>query len=155
MSDSVRPHRRQPARILSLWDSPGKNTGVGCHFLLPSVSQRMNFRVWIKLSMTSSSHQMNCKFMRNFLSIWSWKHNSDLFKLVCLKLLSVWSDLCQKCGRMPHMPECAYFEDIVCGGGVFNIKFWRGDSPNYIMLKVNPCNKRNTHCLHFAFVLEI
>ena len=34
MSDSVRPHRRQPARLLCLWDSPGKNTGVGCHFLL-------------------------------------------------------------------------------------------------------------------------
>ena len=34
MSDSVRPHRRQPNRLLSPWDSPGKNTGVGCHFLL-------------------------------------------------------------------------------------------------------------------------
>ena len=34
MSDSVRPHRRQPTRLLHLWDSPGKNTGVGCHFLL-------------------------------------------------------------------------------------------------------------------------
>ena len=34
MSDSVRPHRRQPTRLLRLWDSPGKNTGVGCHFLL-------------------------------------------------------------------------------------------------------------------------
>ena len=34
MSDSVRPHRRQPTRPLCPWDSPGKNTGVGCHFLL-------------------------------------------------------------------------------------------------------------------------
>ena len=34
MSDSVRPHRRQPTRLLRPWDSPGKNTGVGCHFLL-------------------------------------------------------------------------------------------------------------------------
>ena len=34
MSDSVRPHRRQPTRILRPWDSPGKNTGVACHFLL-------------------------------------------------------------------------------------------------------------------------
>ena len=32
--DSVRPHRRQPNRLLSPWDSPGKNTGLGCHFLL-------------------------------------------------------------------------------------------------------------------------
>ena len=34
MSDSLRPHRRQPTRLPRPWDSPGKNTGVGCHFLL-------------------------------------------------------------------------------------------------------------------------
>ena len=34
MSDSVRPHRRQATRLPRPWDSPGKNTGVGCHFLL-------------------------------------------------------------------------------------------------------------------------
>ena len=34
MSDSLQPHRRQPTRPLHPWDSPGKNTGVGCHFLL-------------------------------------------------------------------------------------------------------------------------
>ena len=34
MSDSVRPQRRQPTRLPHPWDSPGENTGVGCHFLL-------------------------------------------------------------------------------------------------------------------------
>jgi len=34
MSDSVRPHRPQPTRLCRPWDSPGKNTGGGCHFLL-------------------------------------------------------------------------------------------------------------------------
>ena len=34
VSDSVRPHRWQPTRFPRPWDSPGKNTGVGCHFLL-------------------------------------------------------------------------------------------------------------------------
>ena len=34
MSDSVRPHRWQPTRLPLPWDSPGQNTGVGCHFLL-------------------------------------------------------------------------------------------------------------------------
>jgi len=34
MSDSLRPHRRQPTRLPRPWDSPSKNTGVGCHFLL-------------------------------------------------------------------------------------------------------------------------
>ena len=41
MSDSVRPYGLLPARLMgftspwdaSPWDSPGKNTGVGCHFL--------------------------------------------------------------------------------------------------------------------------
>ena len=40
MSDSVRPHRRQPTRLLHPWDSPGKNSGVGCHFLF----QRMKVK---------------------------------------------------------------------------------------------------------------
>ena len=34
MSDSVRPHRWQPTRLPRPWDSPGKNTEVGCHFIL-------------------------------------------------------------------------------------------------------------------------
>ena len=34
MSESGRPHRRQPTRLPRPWDSPGKNTGVSCHFLL-------------------------------------------------------------------------------------------------------------------------
>ena len=34
VSNSVRLHRRQPTRLPRPWDSPGKNTGVGCHFLL-------------------------------------------------------------------------------------------------------------------------
>ena len=40
MSDSVRPHRRQPTRLPHPWDSPGKNTGVGCHFLLPCMKEK-------------------------------------------------------------------------------------------------------------------
>ena len=37
MSNSVRPHRQQPTRLPHPWDSPGKNTGVGCHFLLQCI----------------------------------------------------------------------------------------------------------------------
>ena len=37
MSDSLRPHGLQPARLLCPWDSPGKNTGVDCHFLLQGI----------------------------------------------------------------------------------------------------------------------
>ena len=41
----LRPHGLQPARLLCMWDSPGKNTGVGCHFLLLRYSQS---HVWRK-----------------------------------------------------------------------------------------------------------
>ena len=45
VSDSMRPHRWQPTRLPCPWDSPGKNTGVGCHFLL----QCMKVKVKVKL----------------------------------------------------------------------------------------------------------
>ena len=37
VSDSVQPHGLQPTRLLCPWDSPGKNTGVGCHALLQGI----------------------------------------------------------------------------------------------------------------------
>ena len=45
MSDSVRPHRWQPTRLPCPWDSPGKNTGVGCHFLLQCMKVRSESEV--------------------------------------------------------------------------------------------------------------
>ena len=44
MSNSLRPHGLEPARLLRLCDSPGKNTGVGCRFLLQGIfpTQRSN-----------------------------------------------------------------------------------------------------------------
>ena len=37
VSHFLQPHGLQPARLLCLWDSPGKNTGAGCHFLLQRI----------------------------------------------------------------------------------------------------------------------
>ena len=37
MSNTLQPHELEPARILSPWNSPGKNTGVGCHALLQEI----------------------------------------------------------------------------------------------------------------------
>ena len=45
VSDSVRPHRRQATRLHRPWDSPGKNTGVGCHFLLQSMKMKSESEV--------------------------------------------------------------------------------------------------------------
>ena len=45
MSDSVQPHRMQPTRLPHPWDSPGKNTGVGCHFLLQCMKVKSESQV--------------------------------------------------------------------------------------------------------------
>ena len=45
VSDSVRPHRQQPTRLPCLWASPGKNTGVGCHFLLQCMKVKSESKV--------------------------------------------------------------------------------------------------------------
>ena len=45
VSDSVRPHRRQPTGLPHPWDSPGKNTGVGCHFLLQCMKAKSESEV--------------------------------------------------------------------------------------------------------------
>ena len=45
VSDSVRPQRQQPTRLPCPWDSPGKNTGVGCHFLLQSMKVKSESQV--------------------------------------------------------------------------------------------------------------
>ena len=37
VSDSLRPHGLQPTRLLCPWNFPGKNTGLGCHFLLQGI----------------------------------------------------------------------------------------------------------------------
>ena len=83
MPDSVRPYGLQPARILYPWDSPSKNTGVGCHALL----QGNLLNQWIKprspaLQADSLllSHQgihirlyMQCLlYIRNYAKPWIW-----------------------------------------------------------------------------------
>ena len=55
MSDSVRPHRQQPTRLPRPWDSPGKNTGVGCYFLL----QCMKVKSERSCSVVSDSLQLH------------------------------------------------------------------------------------------------
>ena len=45
MSDSVWPQRQQPTRLPCPWDSPGKSTGVGCHFLLQCVKVKSESEV--------------------------------------------------------------------------------------------------------------
>ena len=58
VSDSVRPHRQQPTTLPHPWDSPGKNTGVGCHFLLQCMKVKSESEV-AQLCLTPSN-PMDC-----------------------------------------------------------------------------------------------
>ena len=54
----MRPHRQQPIRLLRPWDSPGKNTGVGFHFLLPCVKVKSLSRVRLLATPWTAAYQV-------------------------------------------------------------------------------------------------
>ena len=54
---SVRPHRRQPTRLPCPWDSPGKKTGVHCHFLLQCVKVKSISRVRLLATPWTAAYQ--------------------------------------------------------------------------------------------------
>ena len=58
VSDSVQPHRWKPTRLPRPWDSPGKNTGVGCHFLLQCMKVKSEREV--TQSCLTLSNPMDC-----------------------------------------------------------------------------------------------
>src|SRR5574337_1085927 len=58
VSDSVQPHRWSPTRLLCPWDSPGKNTRVGCHFLLQCMQVKSKSEV--AQSCPTLSNPMDC-----------------------------------------------------------------------------------------------
>ena len=55
---TLRPHRQQPTRLPHPWDSPGKNTGVGCHFLLQCMKVKSGSEV--TQSFPTLSDPMDC-----------------------------------------------------------------------------------------------
>ena len=58
VSNSVQPHRRQATRLPRPWDSPGKNTGVGCHILLQCMKVKSESEV--AQSCPTLSDPMDC-----------------------------------------------------------------------------------------------
>ena len=57
-SQTLQPHRRLPTRLPRPWDSPGKNTGVGCYFLLQCMEVKSESEV--AQSCPTPSHPMDC-----------------------------------------------------------------------------------------------
>ena len=58
MSNFVQRHRQQPTKLPRPWDSPGKNTGVGCHFLLQCMKVKSESEV--TQSCLTRSDPMGC-----------------------------------------------------------------------------------------------
>ena len=65
MSDSVQPHRWQPTRLPRPWDSPGKSTGVGCHFLLQCMKVKSESEV--AQSCATLCEPMDCSLPGSFV----------------------------------------------------------------------------------------
>ena len=83
------PHRRQPTRLPCPWDSPGKNTGVGCHFLLWGI-------IWIQ--------KLNPGLLQKDLFIYlllpwdgSYNYRNQRF------LMRVWNDFCSSWRRLQKL----------------------------------------------------
>ena len=76
VSNPVRPYRWQPTRLPRPWDSPGKNTGVGCHFLLQCVKMKSESEV--AQSCPTSSDPMDCSLPGSSVHgifqarVWEW-----------------------------------------------------------------------------------
>ena len=82
VSDCVWPHRQQPTRLLCPWDSPGKNTGVGCHFLLQWMKVKSESEV--AQSCPTLSDPMDCSLPGSFLRPWDFPGKSTGVGCHCL-----------------------------------------------------------------------
>ena len=83
VSDSLQPHGRRPARPLCSWDSPVKDTGVGCHFLLQGIFliQGLNTRIFHLLHWNIDSLPLTPKllgWMTLFPDQQDWKNTGNL-----------------------------------------------------------------------------
>ena len=90
MSDSLRSHGLWCTRLLCTWDFPGKNTGVGCHFLLQGIFMTQglgpNLLHW-QVDSWPLSHQENHVYIRSECS--ALKHVAVLFSFACVHTCSL------------------------------------------------------------------
>ena len=109
MSDSVRPHRRQPTRLPRPWDSPGKNTGVGCHFLLQCMKVKSKSEV--AQSCPTLRDPMDCSLPGRFIHgifqtrVLEWCATAFSTEFTCGE------EFCSRWIIPPISPTC-YLEDI-------------------------------------------
>ena len=86
MSDSVWPYRRQPTRLPHPWDSPGKNTGAGCHFLVQCIKVKVKSLspVWLLATPWTAVYQAPLSMGFASQEYWSGVPYSNIcFQLIC------------------------------------------------------------------------
>ena len=93
MSDSVRPHRQQPTRLPHPWDSPSKNTGAGCHFLLQSMKVKSESevslsRVRLVATPWTAAYQVSPSMGSSMQKYWSGVPLPSPFKCTVLYVLA-------------------------------------------------------------------
>ena len=115
MSNSLRPHELYPIRLLCPWGFPGKNTGVGCHFLLQGIfsTQELNLHLhckWILYHWATreASYEYIPAFMSMLLSEYLNEHKKleDSIQHLCRALVlqrSLWEEnKCKQDHRRKH-----------------------------------------------------
>ena len=101
MCDSVWPHRWQPTRLSRPWDSPGKNTGVGCHFLLQcmKVKNKVKSLSHVQLLATpwTAAHQAPPSMGFSRQEYWSGLplpsplfHSKDIYLFEIVSIIMIW-----------------------------------------------------------------
>ena len=91
MSDSVRPYRGQPTRLHRPWDSPGKNTGVGCHFLLQG--RKVKSKSEVVQSCLTPSDPIDCS-LPGPTSLSAIRVVSSAYQRLLIFLLEIWIPAC-------------------------------------------------------------
>ena len=83
------PHRRQPTRLPRPWDSPGKNTGVGCHFLFHCVKVKSLSRVQLFMTPWTAAHQAPPSMGFSRQKYWSGVPSPSLKKYLHIRAISI------------------------------------------------------------------
>ena len=121
MSNSVWPHRRQPTRLRHPWDSPGKNTGVGCHFSPMHESEKWK---WSR-SVVSDSYRLHRLQPTRLLRPWDFPGKSTGVGCCCLLWLNaLWRPKWEgnpKRGDIYRLPQWFSSKASTCNAGYMGL----------------------------------
>ena len=110
MSNSVRPHRRQPTRLPRPWDSQGKNTGVGCHFLLQCMKMKSESEV--AQSCLTPSDPMDCSLPDSSVH-GIFRARVLEWGAIAFSAIIVWSQVNNREGTQPHPSTENWIKDLL------------------------------------------